>query len=278
MKNLLFFSLSMLLMATLSNCTQTNKSCCGDAASVEKFAGLGGSKVFQDAHPAPLPTNTKHEGEMIKFPVEGGEEANAYFLKKNDGERFLLLFHEWWGLNDYIKNEADFYAKELDINVLCVDLYDGKLATDAETAGKLMGANDKKRSAAIIQAAYKHIGESANVRTMGWCFGGGWSCQAAILGGKQVVGCVIYYGMPEEDTEKLKTINSDVLGIFAEKDQWINHDVVTRFEENMKIAERPLTVKWFEADHAFANPSSPRFQDKAAKIARAATLDYLKEK
>ncbi len=277
MKKQHFIPLLALLLAAFSNCQNANKTCCGTVPT-DAFANLGGSKAFQDAHPAPLPTSSVHEGEMIGLQVEGGEDAKAYFVKKNDGDRYLMLFHEWWGLNDYIKNEADFYANALDINVLCPDLYDGNLATDAETAGKLMGANDKERSAAIVRGAFKQAGEAANVRTMGWCFGGGWSCQAALIGGKQVVGCVIYYGMPEEDIEKLAALNCDALGIFAEQDKWINHEVVTKFEENMKAAGKSLTVKWYDADHAFANPSSPRFSEGPAQKAREETLAYLKAK
>ena len=273
-----FLPLAAAVLFLFSDCNHANKSCCGDAASTEKFAGLGDQKAFQDAHPAPLPTDTVHSGEMIKFAVQSGAEANAYFVKKNDSDRYLMLFHEWWGLNDYIKREADFYANALNINVLCPDLYDGKVATDADAAGKLMGANDKNRSAAIVAGAFKRVGKKATVRTLGWCFGGGWSCQAALIGGKQTVGCVIYYGMPEEDVARLATLNCDALGIFASQDKWINKDVVSKFEANMKKANRSLTVKWFEADHAFANPSSPHFMEKPAQEARELTLAYLKGK
>ncbi len=277
MKKLLFLPLAALLAANFSCTMNNNKSCCGDPA-VEKFAALGGQKSFQDAHPAPVATGVKPTGEMIKMPVDGGAEASAYLVKKNDEGRYLFLFHEWWGLNDNIKAEADFYANALNINVLCPDLYDGSVATTAEEAGKLMGANDKTRSAAIIRAALKKIGPAANVRTCGWCFGGGWSCQAAIIGGPQTVGCVIYYGMPEGDVAKLSTLNCDVLGIFATQDKWINKDVVSKFEADMKAAHKSLAVKWYEADHAFSNPSGQHFNDEASRQARELTLDYLRKK
>jgi carboxymethylenebutenolidase len=56
------------------------------------------------------------------------------------------------------------------------------------------------------------VGNKAKVFTIGWCFGGGWSLQTALLGGNQVVGCVMYYGMPEADVNKLKTLHCDVIG------------------------------------------------------------------
>jgi carboxymethylenebutenolidase len=190
----------------------------------------------------------------------------------------LLLFHEWWGLNDYIRNEASAWVHELGINVLAVDLYDGKTATTAEDAGALMQACDPDRAKAIIQAAVKFVGDDADFRTMGWCFGGGWSLQATLLAGDRAKACVMFYGMPEKDVDKLKSLQTDVLMIHAKKDKWINDEVVAEFKENMSSAGKSLTVKEYDADHAFANPSSPRYNDQAAKEARAAVRAYLNGK
>jgi carboxymethylenebutenolidase len=253
------------------------KTCCG-TSSTEAFAALGQQTVFQDAHPAPAPiSNLENDGEMIQFPVPDAEKANAYFVKM-PSTQFIFLYHEWWGLNDYIKNEADFWAKTLNVNVLCPDLYDGQVATDPETAGKLMSGNDRKRSAKIIEAAYLFAGEDAKVQSMGWCFGGGWSLQSALIGLEKTVGCVIYYGMPEENASLLTKLNCDVLGIFATKDAWINKDVVGKFEQNMRIANKKVSVNWFEADHAFANPSGKHYQEKEANAAREIVTLYLKSK
>ena len=111
---------------------------------------------------------------------------------------------------------------------------------------------------------------------MGWCFGGGWSLQAALLGGKQTVGCVMYYGMPEKDVAKLKTLNSDVLGLFADQDKWINPEVVKQFEKDMAAAGKKVTVKEYPADHAFANPSNPKYNKELATDAHQKALAYLK--
>ena len=78
------------------------------------------------------------------------------------------------------------------------------------------------RAKAIIKGAIAYAGPNAHIATIGWCFGGGWSLQASLLAGKQDVACVMYYGMPEQDVNKLKTLHADVLGNFANKDNWIN--------------------------------------------------------
>jgi carboxymethylenebutenolidase len=113
---------------------------------------------------------------------------------------------------------------------------------------------------------------------MGWCFGGGWSLQAALLLQDKTKACVMFYGMPEKDTEKLKTLDTDVLVIHAKKDQWINDAVIDEFKKNMETAGKTITVKEFDADHAFANPSSPNYNDQAAQDARNAVKAYLSGK
>lgn len=244
--------------------------------SVDEFAAFANDPAFRAAHPAPLPIEVDHQGRMVDFPVEGGANGRAYLMTAHGNtNKYLLLFHEWWGLNDYIKSETAMWCHDLGINVLAIDLYDGKLATTPEEAGKLMQANDPARSEAIILGAVKALGDKADFRTMGWCFGGGWSMQAALLLKERTKGCVMFYGMPEKDPAKLKGLASDALFVHASQDQWINDQVVAEFETNMKTAEKALTVQRYDANHAFANPSSPRYNEQAARDARTAVKKYL---
>jgi len=278
MKKLLF-----LLVLALSACQyaepSANLAMCHDPNdALEEFSLFANDKNFRNAHPSPLPTETIAEGEIIEYPVEDGANGKGYLLKaKKKTNKYLLLFHEWWGLNDYIKNETALWGKELGINVLAIDLYDGKVATTSDEAGALMKANDPKRSSAIILGAAKYLGDDANFRTMGWCFGGGWSLQAALLLKEKAKGCVVYYGMPEKDVEKLKTLQCAVLMIHPTQDQWINAEVVSDFETNMKAAGKKLSVHHYEANHAFANPSSPRYNEAEAKAARKVAKAFLKK-
>jgi len=84
--------------------------------------------------------------------------------------------------------------------------------------------------------------------------------------------------MPEKNVETLKTLATDVVVIHASKDQWINDAVIAEFEQNMKSAGKSLSVHRFDADHAFANPSSPKHNEQAAKDARAVVYAYLSKK
>jgi carboxymethylenebutenolidase len=250
--------------------------CHGAAAAAQDFAAFADDAEFRAAHPSPAPAALVHGGRMVEFPVEGGANGRGFLMNAHRRtNKYLLVFHEWWGLNDHIKQEVAMWSHQLDINVLALDLYDGQLAANAEEAGNLMKANDPARSRAIIEGAVKAIGEGADYRTIGWCFGGGWSLQAALLLKDKAKGCVIYYGMPEKDVEKLKTLQTDVLFVHASQDQWINDQLVDEFSANMKTAGKQLSVHRYDANHAFANPSSPRYNEEAARQSRMVVAAYL---
>lgn len=268
------------LLLSIAAIAQNKMSCCAISATQE-FAMLTHEDGFSNAHPDPLPyTYTDDLGQMIRFKTPDGNTANAFeILTAYKTNKWVFFFHEWWGLNDHIKKEAVKYFETMkDVNILVIDLYDGKVATDKETAGKLMGGLDDARARSIIQGAIKHVGKQANIATLGWCMGGGWSLQATLMAGKQATGAVVYYGMPEKDIEKLKTLQADVLFIHAQKDDWINNDVVAQFKANMTTAGKTLVIKEYNAVHAFANPSNPNHDVAASKDAFTESVKFLSKR
>lgn len=288
------FFLSLIAVLTLSTCQHETRlpismaMCSGQPAPetqaaalchdpIAAFADFAKDAEFRNAHPAPASIAPVLSGIAVGFPVAGGPDGKGYLVKAASAtsRRCLLLFHEWWGLNDYVKQEADYWSKELNINVLAVDLYDGKVGATPDEAGQLMKNNDAKRSVAIIEGAAKSMGKKAKFYTMGWCFGGGWSLKASLALKKKAVGCVMYYGMPEKDVETLKKLSPNVLFIHAQKDKWINDEVVAEFEKNMKAAGKNLEVHRYDADHAFANPSGQRYHEPSAVAARAVVKKFL---
>jgi carboxymethylenebutenolidase len=277
MKNLLLLVLMCLSVIAMA---QKEITVCHTAAT-DKFALFASNKKFNRDHPSPLPYvhESQAGGKMIKIKTDG-VEANAYLIEaKTKSNNWVFVFQEWWGLNDHIKREAENLYNDLgNVNVLALDMYDGKLATDPQTAGKYMGEFKKERGVEIVKGALAYAGPKAKVGTIGWCFGGGQSMQATLLAGKQAVACVIYYGQPEEDIERLKTLNCDVLNIWPTQDQWINKAVIDKFEANMKAAGKTLTTKSYDADHAFANPSNPKHNKELAADAYKNTLAFFKER
>lgn len=258
---------------------QDNKSCCAVSATAQ-FAMLAKDESFKASHMEPVPFKfVAEKGKFVTFKTSDGTDGRAFEVKAAKAtNKYIFMIHEWWGLNDYIQRETEKLQEELgDVNVLALDLYDGKVAATREEASKYVREMKDPRARAIIQGAINYAGSNAKIGTIGWCFGGGWSLQSALMAGKQCVACVMYYGMPEKDLEKIKTLNAPVLGLFAKKDQGITPEIVQTFEKAMKNAQKKITVKMYDAAHAFANPSNPRYDKEASADAHKLALEFFKK-
>jgi len=279
MKKILLLILSF--FCSVCAICQSKMACCAKPSATKQFAMLASDKKFVMSHLNPKPYHFQSDiGKAITYPTTDGKTANAFeFKAKKPTSNWLLVVHEWWGLNDFVKHESEKLYNDIgDVNVLDLDLYDGKVATTREDAGKLMQTVTDTRAQAIINGALAYVGPKARIATIGWCFGGGWSLQTSLLAGKQDVACVMYYGMPEKDVSRLKTLNGDVLGNFANKDGFITPKVVTQFAADMTSAGKKLELHQYDADHGFANPSNPIYNSEATKDAYAHALAFLKAK
>lgn len=258
-------------------------SCCTKPSTVSQtFAMLVKTdKAFVSSHESPLPyVHKTAAGRMITFKTPDGQTGNGYELKAaKKSDNYLFVYQEWWGLNDHIKKEAESYYNDLkqEVNVIAVDLYDGKVASNSQEAMQYVQAVKPERLENIIKGAQAYAGPQARIASIGWCFGGMWSLQSAIITGKQAVGCVLFYGMPEKDINRLKLLQTDVLGFFATEKN-ISPDVVKQFAANMKQAGKKLTYKIYDAEHAFANPSNPRYHKEYAAETHQWAVKYLGEK
>lgn len=265
---------------TAADVNAQSLACCKPGAT-QAFALLASHADFRAAHEAPLPfTLENKKGAEIHFKTPDGKEGHGYEVKADRPSRnYLFVFQEWWGLNDYIRQMSDKLQEDIgDINVIAVDLYDGKVAANPDEAARYMQGVKDERARAIIQGAINYAGRSARIYTIGWCFGGGWSLQASLMAGNQADGCVMYYGLPEDNLARLKALHADVLGIFANKDGWITPKVVDEFAANMKKEGKKLIVHRYDADHGFANPSSPKHDEAATKQAYAYTLAFFRQR
>jgi len=271
MRSLLFILLSVFSISLFAQ-----KTCC---TATKEFADLGDKSSFKSEHQLPKSgLDIQQSGKWIEFTTPDEKTGRAYTIyAKNPKNKFLFLFHEWWGLNANIIREAEEWAKLFpDVIILAIDLYDGKVATTRESAAEFMQSASETRIRSIITGAINWAGDDAEIATLGWCFGGGWSMQAALMAADNAVGCVLYYGMPEKDPEKLEELNCKVLGIFAEQDKWINRKVVAEYEKAMNETDKAYETIWYDAAHAFANPSNQVFDEEATAEAKGRTKEYLK--
>jgi carboxymethylenebutenolidase len=191
----------------------------------------------------------------------------------------VILIHEWWGLNDQIRSLAAEFARE-GFLAIAVDLFDGPAATTPEEAKRRVGELSPTvaidRMVAAVAWAKSHPRSTGRVGTVGWCFGGGWSLATAIA--TPVDATVIYYGNVARGAGELKRLAGPVLGHFGRRDTSIDATMVAGFEKAMAEAGKAdrLTVHWYDADHAFANPTGARYDAEDAALAWERTLAFFR--
>jgi carboxymethylenebutenolidase len=216
--------------------------------------------------------------ESVSLTTAGGRAVRAALaVPAKTPAPAVLLVHEWWGLNDQIKA----VAAELGMAgylALAVDLFDGKVASNPDEAKRLVGAVDEAVATDVVKswAAWLKVESRGNgkLATIGWCFGGGWSLNAALA--EPADATVVYYGNVAKKATELASLKGPVLGHFASKDQWINQAMVDGFAAEMKTAGKSLEAHWYDADHAFANPTGARYDEPDATLAWERTLAFLK--
>ena len=208
--------------------------------------------------------------------------AKGFLAKpKKDGiYPAVVMIHEWWGLNDNIKEMARSLAAEGYV-VLAVDLFDGKVGKDAAEARELTTNVRNNMAGAIsnMKSAVQFLKNQNNVdknkiASMGWCFGGQMSLQLALS--EKLAATVIYYGSLETNATKLAVIKWPVLGIFGEKDTSISVESVKKFEAalNQLGIENEIQV-YPNVGHAFANPSGMNYAPNETKDAWKKTIEFL---
>jgi carboxymethylenebutenolidase len=217
--------------------------------------------------------------EDVSIDVPGARPATgALALPEADNAPALLLFPEFWGLNDQIKSVAAEFAR-LGFIAYAFNLFNASPVTTTE-AGYAQANNldtdlATRQSVAVIDWLRRHPQGNGRAGTIGWCFGGGWSLYASVA--TPVDGTVIYYGPMDVTVDQLKTLRSPVLGNFATEDTIVTETEVAQFEEKMAEAGKAddLTVYWYDADHAFANASDARYDAPDARLAWDRTLAFL---
>lgn len=194
----------------------------------------------------------------------------------------IIVIHEWWGLNDNVRAMADRLAGEGFI-VLAVDLYGGKTAEHPQDARALMleVVENPEIASDNIRQAYRFVTTAAGaprVASLGWCFGGGWSLNTALLFPNELDAAVIYYGEVTDDEDRLRPLNVPILGLFGAEDRGISVESVRSFEAALQRLRKNFDVHIYPgAGHAFANPTGRNYNADTADDAWRRTLDFLNQ-
>ena len=214
---------------------------------------------------------------------KSGEESVSSFLATPAGpgpHPALLVIQEWWGLNNWVKDQARALAKEGYV-ALAVDLYRGKVADKQEDAHQLMMGAPPDRILRDLKAAYAYLQvrkdvKAAKIGSVGWCMGGRWTLALATEVPTLAAG-VAYYGAPPTEPAAIASIKAPILGNFGGDDKGPAPDQVKAFEAAMKAAGKTIDVKIYEgAGHAFANVNNPwgGYREAAAKDAWTRTVAW----
>lgn len=226
---------------------------------------------FKALHTLRQDGNPVLRGESVKV----GEDT-CYLSKPANaapGGPAVVVIHEWWGLNENVKHWADRLAAE-GYTALAVDLYGGKVGTTPDEAMGLMKAVDPAVAVRRLKAAAAYLRETPAIKagrlgSIGWCFGGAQSLALAQNDADLACAVVYYGGNPPQDAKAVEAVKAKVICIYGSKDRSIPPERVAAFDKALTDAKVEHEVHSYDADHAFANPSNPRYQSEAAADAWA---------
>ena len=231
---------------------------------------------------APALAPSAHAAGMITFTQESTQVRAYLSLPKGEGTHAaVIVIHEWWGLNDWVKERADSLAAQGYI-ALAVDLYRGKVTADQAMAHQYMSGLDEEDALRMLRAATDFLRGRSDVRAhaigvVGWCMGGKYAIRLAAED-PGIKACVMYYGAPITNENAIRGIQAAVLGNFGGDDQGPSPDQVQAFEKALRKAGKKVDFKIYPgAPHAFANVNNPwgGYREAAAKDAWKRTLAFL---
>jgi carboxymethylenebutenolidase len=199
--------------------------------------------------------------QKVTFPSGDGDASGLLYLPSGAGPHpAIIVIHEWWGLNDWVKEQASNFANEGYV-ALAVDLYRGQVATDPEMAHELSRGLPQDRGVRDLVSAFDYLAKRKDVDpkrigAVGWCMGGGYAAQFAV-NEPNLRAVAINYGPLPTDKAALEKIHAAVLGNFGGLDRGIPPSAVNDFVDAMKSIGKPVDAKIYpDAGHAFENPNN----------------------
>ena len=215
-----------------------------------------------------------------------GDNAYAFVAEPDDNARHpgVVMIQEWWGIEPHIRRLAQKLAAEGFV-VAVPDLYHGKVATEPDEAQKMvmMIRGNVEKAAKEIIGALDTVKAMPNVEPkklglMGFCVGGFLAFYVASR--YPDLGAVVpFYGAGYDPTpEEVAKVNAPVLAFYGSRDQSVPLEQLRKIERMYKEAGKDITVKVYDAGHAFINPDHGMGNEKAAADAWPRAVNFLKEK
>lgn len=225
------------------------------------------------------------ETQQVTYGTLNGNPITGYLARPSGATQplpALIVIHEFWGLNDNIELMTQRLAGE-GYTALAVDLF-GQVADTPEQARAQVNAalQNPQQLQENLRQAYQYLEttqQASNIGSIGWCFGGSWSLQTALLFPDQLDATVIYYGgQLVTDPAVLRSLQVPILGLFGALDTNPPVETVRAFESALTALGKSVEVHIYEeANHAFANPSGTRYNAEAAEDAWTKAIAFLNE-
>lgn len=219
----------------------------------------------------------------VAVPAEG--IAMRAFLARPDTAKpgpAVIVVHEWWGLNDHIKDVAQRFARE-GYAALAPDLYSrggNKVTKDPTEAAKLMEDLKSQQVLTDLNAVTRYLTQQPFVDpiklgVVGFCMGGTFALMMAAHN-SDIKAAVPFYGQIPP-TDSLKYLVAPILYIHGGQDAWIVKREAERLAEGLKQFGRPGEVKSYpNCPHAFFNDTRPDvYRPQEARDAWQRTLAFL---
>lgn len=214
-----------------------------------------------------------------------GDGAYAYITEPDDDTKHpgIVLIQEWWGIEPHILDLAQKLAEQGFV-VAVPDLYNGKIATEPNDAMRMMMMVQNN----IDKAVDKVIGALETVKAMsnvepkkmgliGFCMGG-FVVYKTTERYPDLAASVAFYGAGYEPTpESIAQVNAPVLAIYGSQDDSVSAEQRQQIEQLYKGAGKDITVKVYDAGHAFINPTHGDGNEAAAQEAWPLAVNFLKE-
>ena len=206
---------------------------------------------------------------MTTYPA-GSRSVRAYVAVPASGRGpGVLALHEGWGFTVFIRDVCDRLAREGFV-ALAPDFFDGRTASTVDQARELVGLLTLVRLSEDLEggvhALLSHVAvDGPRVGALGFCMGGHLALLAACLS-RRVGAVVDFYGALPDVPLDLPKLEASVLGLFAERDEFIPAEAVEALRRDLRAAGKRADLRVTPGvHHAYMNATSPdRFDATAA--------------
>jgi carboxymethylenebutenolidase len=217
----------------------------------------------------------------LTFASNGGQ-AHGYLAKPASGSGpGVIVVQEWWGLDDHMADIVDRFAAEGFVT-LAPDLFGGRVAHDADTAGKYMSELPPEDAARDLGGAVDYLVAdgsvtSSKVGVVGFCMGGAFALALAGQQGDRIGAAVAFYGVG--------SIPNDFSGIaavqghYGQRDEFYPVEQARAQEQQMnQQTQNSVEFHYYDAGHAFHNDKDKlgTYDADLAKLAWSRTVEFLR--